>query len=140
MRVLSSELVERVADAIAIILVVWFALRGLMLTHALRLALAVLEVGVGLAVVFGILLMARNANMRQRLDAWNPVSKASRLAKWRHRGDRCGRPADHTNPGRNTVRRSGRNDCQRRVALVPLARLPPIPLARLTRPPFSPLS
>ena len=81
MRVLSSELVERVSDAIAIILVVWFTLRGLTLTLALRLALAMLEVGVGLAVLFAILLIAQNVNIRHRLETWKPASKASARVK-----------------------------------------------------------
>ncbi|MCL5736751.1 MAG: flippase-like domain-containing protein [Actinobacteria bacterium] len=37
-RVLSTELIERVADAFAIILVVWITLRGLALPYALRIA------------------------------------------------------------------------------------------------------
>ena len=65
-RVLSSELVERVSDAIAIILVVWFTLRGLALNVALRLALGALEVGVGVSVAIGVLLVAQNVNIRSR--------------------------------------------------------------------------
>ena len=80
-RVLSTELVERVSDAVALILVVWFTLRGLMLTLALRLALGVLEVGVGLAVLLGILLMAQNVNIRQRFDLWKPTSRAWRRVR-----------------------------------------------------------
>ena len=49
-QVLSTELVERVVDAIAIVLVVLFALRGLVLPQALQVVRIVLEVGVGLAV------------------------------------------------------------------------------------------
>ena len=80
-RVLSSELVERVSDAIAIILVVWFTLRGLMLTLALRLALGVLEVGVGLSVVLGILLVAQNVNIRHRFETWKPTSRLARRVR-----------------------------------------------------------
>jgi len=81
MRVLSSELIERVSDAVAIILVVWFTLRGLTLTLALRLALGVLELGVGLAVLFGILLVIQNVNIRHRLEAWEPAPRAWRRVK-----------------------------------------------------------
>ena len=80
-RVLYTELVERVSDAVALILVVWFTLRGLVLTLALRLALGALEVGVVLAVCFGILLMVQNVNIRQRFDAWKPASRAWRRVK-----------------------------------------------------------
>jgi len=80
-RVLYTELVERVSDAVALILVVWFTLRGLVLTLALRLALGALEVGVVLAVFFGILLMVQNVNIRQRFDAWKPASRAWRRVK-----------------------------------------------------------
>jgi uncharacterized protein (TIRG00374 family) len=80
-RVFSSELIERVSDAVAIILVVWLTLRGLALTLALRLALGVLELGVGLAVLFGILLVVQNVNIRHHLQAWKPVPRAWRRAK-----------------------------------------------------------
>jgi len=75
MRVLSTEFVERISDAVAIIFVVWFTLRGLMLTFALRLGLAALEVGVGLAVLLGILLIVQNVSIRNRFDAWKPKSR-----------------------------------------------------------------
>ena len=81
MRVLSSELIERVSDAVAIILVVWFTLRGLTLTLALRLALGVLELGVGVAVLFGILLVVQNVNMRHHLEAWKPAPRAWQRVK-----------------------------------------------------------
>jgi len=80
-RVLSTEVVERVADAIAIILVVWFTLRGLMLTFALRLALGFLEVGVGLIVIFGIVLVVQSVNLRNRFEAWHPIRRTSRLLR-----------------------------------------------------------
>ena len=81
MRVLSTEFVERISDAVAIIFVVWFTLRGLMLTFALRLGLAALEVGVGLAVLLGILLIVQNVSIRNRFDAWKPKSRAARLVQ-----------------------------------------------------------
>jgi uncharacterized protein (TIRG00374 family) len=80
-RVLSSELVERVSDAIAIILVVWFTLRGLALNVALRLALGALEVGVGVSVAIGVLLVAQNVNIRHRFETWQPASRAWRRVK-----------------------------------------------------------
>ncbi len=71
-RVLSTELIERVSDAIAIILLVWFTLRGLTLPYALRIALAVMEVGVGVAVAAGLFLAARQQNLRGHLNRWQP--------------------------------------------------------------------
>lgn len=80
-RVLSTELVERVSDAVAIVLAVSFSLRGLALTLAWRLALATLEVAVGLAILGGVVLVARNMTLRCRLETWGPASKASRLLR-----------------------------------------------------------
>ena len=71
-RVLSTELIERVSDALAIILLVWFTLRGLTLPYALRIALAVMEVGVGIAVAAGLFLAARQRNLREHLNRWQP--------------------------------------------------------------------
>jgi glycosyltransferase 2 family protein len=71
-RVLSTELIERVADAFAIILMVWFTLRGLAIPYALRIALALLEVGVGIAIGGGLVLAAQNANVRGFIVGWKP--------------------------------------------------------------------
>ena len=57
--VLSTEILERTADAIALILVVWFTLRGLVLPQALRLVLAALEVLIAAALVLGFVLAMR---------------------------------------------------------------------------------
>ena len=81
MQVFSTELMERVSDAMAIILVVWFTLRGLALSLALRLALGALEVGVGVAVVLGILLVVQNVNIHHHLESWAPGSKVWRRVK-----------------------------------------------------------
>jgi uncharacterized protein (TIRG00374 family) len=70
--VLSTELIERVADAIAIVLVVWLTLQGLTLPYALRIALAAMEVGVGVAVAAGLLLAVRQKNLRNLLNQWRP--------------------------------------------------------------------
>jgi uncharacterized protein (TIRG00374 family) len=70
--VLSTELIERVADAFAIILMVWFTLRGLAIPYALRIALALLVVGVGIAIGGGLVLAAQNANVRGFIVGWKP--------------------------------------------------------------------
>jgi glycosyltransferase 2 family protein len=74
-RVLSTELIERVSDALAIILLVWFTLRGLTLPYGLRIGLAVMEVGVGIAVAAGLFLAARQQNLRGHLNRWQPHLK-----------------------------------------------------------------
>jgi len=80
-RVVSTELIERVADAFAIILLVWFTLRGLVLPYALRVALAIMEVGVVLAVAIGLFVAARQQNLRQHLERWRPRPRLLRRLK-----------------------------------------------------------
>lgn len=80
-RVLFTELVERVCDAVAIICVVWFTLRGLVPTRAWRLALTGLEIAVVLAVLFSAVLVAENARIGRRLEGWRVSAKASGLFK-----------------------------------------------------------
>lgn len=74
-RVLSTELIERVSDALAIIFVVWFTLRGLTLPYGLRIGLAAMEVGVGVAVVAGLFVAARQENLQGHLHDWLPRSR-----------------------------------------------------------------
>lgn len=69
-QVLSTELVERVVDSLAIVLVVWFALRGLVLPKPLQIVRITLEVGVGVAIAGGIVLAIRRADLLARLRAW----------------------------------------------------------------------
>ena len=77
-RVLATVLTERVADALAIILAVWFTLRGLTIPFALRIALAVLEVGAGLAMVVGFVMGAQRVNLLSHLEAWQASTRVSR--------------------------------------------------------------
>jgi glycosyltransferase 2 family protein len=77
-QVLSTELVERVVDAIAIVLVVYFALRGLVLPRALQVVRIVLEVGVGLAVVAAILLAVRRNYLLARVQRWTGRNRVTR--------------------------------------------------------------
>ena len=80
-RVLSTELVERVVDALAIILVVWFALRGLVLPEALRVVRIFLEVGVGVSIAAGIFLAVRRVGILSRLHAWNASNRVLRRVR-----------------------------------------------------------
>lgn len=80
-RVLTTELIERVADALAIILAAWFALRGLAIPYALRIALTLLEVGVGVAIVAGFLMAAQQVNLSTHLGAWRTSRRISRGLK-----------------------------------------------------------
>jgi uncharacterized protein (TIRG00374 family) len=77
-RVLATVLTERVADALAIILAVWFTLRGLTIPFVLRIALAVLEVGAGLAMVVGFVMAAQRVNLLSHLEAWQASTRVSR--------------------------------------------------------------
>jgi uncharacterized membrane protein YbhN (UPF0104 family) len=73
--------VDRVVDAVAIILVVWFALRGLALPQALRVVRILLEVGVGVAIAGGLVVIIRRVDLVRRLQGWtaaNPVSRRIR--------------------------------------------------------------
>jgi glycosyltransferase 2 family protein len=76
--VLSTEILERTADAIALILVVWFTLRGLVLPQALRLVLAALEVLIGAALVLGFVLAMNKGSLTAHITAAQPSSRIGR--------------------------------------------------------------
>ncbi len=76
--VFSTELLERTSDAIALVLVVWFTLRGLALPQALRLVLATLEVLIGAALVIGFVLGLRKGNLGTHFISWEPSSRIAR--------------------------------------------------------------
>jgi uncharacterized protein (TIRG00374 family) len=80
-RVLATVLTERVADALAIILAVWFTLRGLAIPFGLRIGLALLEVGVGLAIVAGLGMAAQQVNLLKHLNGWQASSRVTRRLK-----------------------------------------------------------
>ncbi len=77
-QVLSTEVLERIVDALAIVLVVWFALRGLVLPQSLVVVRTILEAGVGLAALGGVYLALRRQRLLSRLQRWNP---GNRMAK-----------------------------------------------------------
>jgi glycosyltransferase 2 family protein len=76
--VFSTELLERTADAIALILVVWFTLRGLVLPQAVRLALAALEALIGAALVIGFALALRKGSLVAHVISSEPSSRIGR--------------------------------------------------------------
>ena len=80
-QVLSTELVERVVDAMAIVLVVFFALRGLVLPRVLQIVRIALEVGVGLAIAGAILLALRRDYLVARIEAWQADKKTARRVR-----------------------------------------------------------
>ncbi len=77
-QVLSTEVVERVVDAAAIVLVVWFALRGLVLPRALQIVRIVLEVGVGVAIAGAVYLGFRRRELLARIEGWGPGNRLVR--------------------------------------------------------------
>ncbi|MCX8032422.1 MAG: flippase-like domain-containing protein [Thermoleophilia bacterium] len=79
--VFSTELVERLADAAAVILVVWFTLRGFALPSALRLTLATLEALIGAALIVGALTALRKGSLSSRLASWHPSGRVTRRVR-----------------------------------------------------------
>jgi uncharacterized protein (TIRG00374 family) len=77
-QVLTTELVERVVDAGAIVLVMWFALRGLTLPKSLQIVRIVIELGVGVAVTGGLLIAVRREFLLTRLRRWNASNRLLR--------------------------------------------------------------
>jgi uncharacterized protein (TIRG00374 family) len=76
--VFSTEILERTSDAIALVLVVWFTLRGLVLPQALRLVLATLEALIGAALIVGFVLALRKGDLGTRFVSWEPSSRIGR--------------------------------------------------------------
>ncbi len=94
--VFSTELLERMADAIALIVVIWFTLRGLALPQSLRLTLATLEALTGAILVIGLILALRGRSLETHIDSWQPPGRiGSRL--------KAGLSNIVTNAGRFTV-------------------------------------
>jgi glycosyltransferase 2 family protein len=80
-RVLSSEAVERVSDGAALVLLVWFATRGLKVPSGLQMGLLALEVGVAVALVAGLVLNLQHKRLRDVITAFSPSRKATRWLK-----------------------------------------------------------
>ena len=79
--VFSTEFLERTSDAVALILVIWFTLRGLVLPQALRLVLASLEALIGAAIIVGFVMALRKGDLGTHFMSWRPSSKIARRLK-----------------------------------------------------------
>jgi uncharacterized protein (TIRG00374 family) len=79
--VLSTQLIERVCDAMALILLVWVTIGGLALPRSLKIAVAGLESLVVLALVAGFIIYLRRKGFRARIDASRPSGRAGRWFK-----------------------------------------------------------
>ena len=76
--VFSTELLERMSDAMALIVVIWFVLRGVTLPQSLRIVLATLEALVGVALILGLLLALGKGNLGARIESWQPSNRIAR--------------------------------------------------------------
>jgi uncharacterized protein (TIRG00374 family) len=79
--VFSTQLIERVCDVMALILLVWVTIGGLALPRSLQIALAGLETLVVLAMVAGLIIYLRRKGFRARVDASRPSGRAGRWLK-----------------------------------------------------------
>jgi glycosyltransferase 2 family protein len=77
-RVLSSEALERVSDGAALVLLVWFATRGITVPSGLQMGLLALEVGVGIALVAGLVLSLQHTRLRDVVSRMAPRRRAMR--------------------------------------------------------------
>jgi uncharacterized protein (TIRG00374 family) len=79
--VFSTQLIERVSDVMALILLVWISIGGLALPRSLQIAIAGLETLVVLALVAGFIIYLRRRGLRARVDASQPSGRAGRWFK-----------------------------------------------------------
>ncbi len=79
--VFATQLVERIADAIALLFIVWLTLGGLALPRSLRIALAFLESLITLVMIASFVLFLRRKELRARVDASRPSGRAGRWFK-----------------------------------------------------------
>lgn len=73
--ILSTEVVERVSDGLALVVLAWFAVRHLDLPPAVRVGQTVLEAVVAVLVIAGLLLALRGESLRERLLTWKPAGR-----------------------------------------------------------------
>lgn len=78
---LSTEVVERVSDGLALVVLAWFAVRHLDLPPAVRLGQTGLEAAVAALVVLGFLMALRGESVRERLLAWRPTGRLGGFVK-----------------------------------------------------------
>jgi uncharacterized protein (TIRG00374 family) len=79
--VLSTQLVERICDVMALILLVWVTIGGLALPRSLQIAIAGLETLIVVALVAGFIIYLRRKGFRARVDASQPSGRAGRWFK-----------------------------------------------------------
>jgi uncharacterized protein (TIRG00374 family) len=79
--VFSTQLVERVSDVMALILLVWVTIGGLTLPRSLQIAIAGLESLVVLAMIVGLVVYLRRRGFQARVDASQPSGRAGRWFK-----------------------------------------------------------
>jgi hypothetical protein len=79
--VFSTQLIERVSDVMALILLVWISIGGLALPRSLQIGIAGLETLVVLALVAGFIIYLRRRGLRARVDASQPSGRAGRWFK-----------------------------------------------------------
>ncbi|HEX2986554.1 MAG TPA: lysylphosphatidylglycerol synthase transmembrane domain-containing protein [Chloroflexota bacterium] len=75
--VLSTEAVERVVDTAAVVLVAWFALRGVVLPRNLLIGQIVLAVAAIVLVVAFVLIVIRRADLIARMTRWRASNRLS---------------------------------------------------------------
>lgn len=80
-RVFTSQVVERVADGIALVLITWIALRGLRVPVAFDRALAALMALLGVGAVIGVILMARHHRFHTFVTHRDPAGRAGKALK-----------------------------------------------------------
>ena len=79
--VFSTQIVERVSDAMALILLVWVTVGGLALPVSLRIAIGGLESLIVVALVGGFIIYLRRKGLRARIDSSLPSGRAGRWFK-----------------------------------------------------------
>jgi glycosyltransferase 2 family protein len=79
--VLSTQVVERIADAMALILLVWVTVGGLALPRSLQIAIGGLESLIVLALVGGSVIYLRRKGLQARIESSQPSGRTGRLFK-----------------------------------------------------------
>ena len=79
--VLSTQVIERVSDAMALILLVWVSIGGLALPRTLQIAIGGLESLTVLALVGGFIIYLRRRGLHARIEISQPSGRAGRWLK-----------------------------------------------------------
>jgi uncharacterized protein (TIRG00374 family) len=76
--VLSTQLIERVSDAIALVLLVWVTVQGLALPRFLKISIGTLESLIVVALIGGAVIYVRRKGLHARIESSEPTSRAGR--------------------------------------------------------------